>query len=142
MLSEYETPGRLAYPHPPDYNGHRLRSRWGDDRPMPIPDYQSIMLPLLRLSSDGEEHRFWNAVDQLAAGFELTDEERSEMLPSDASPRFDNRVGWAKIYLKQARLLKSPKMYLKVTKPARAYSSLHQAFHKGPRSLQDASTQR
>ncbi len=76
---------------------------------MPIPDYQSLMLPFLRLSSDGEEHRFRDVVEQLAAEFKLTDEERSEMLPSGASPRFNNRVGWSKTYLKQARLLESPK---------------------------------
>ena len=76
---------------------------------MPIPNYQSIMLPLLRIASDGKEHRFREAVEQLAAEFKLTDEERNEMLPSGTAPLFDNRVGWARTYLKHAGLLESPK---------------------------------
>lgn len=76
---------------------------------MPIPDYETAMLPLLRLAADGKEHRFRDAVEQLAVHFELTDVERAEMLPSGTAPLFDNRVGWARTYLKQAGLLESPK---------------------------------
>lgn len=76
---------------------------------MPIPDYQTLMLPLLRLAGDGDEHRFREAVDELAREFHLTDEERSDLLPSGTAPTFDNRVGWARTYLKQAGLLDSPK---------------------------------
>ena len=60
---------------------------------MAIPDYQTIMLPLLRLASDGREHRFRDAVEQLAAEFGITDAERAELLPSGTAPLFDNRVG-------------------------------------------------
>lgn len=67
------------------------------------------MLPLLRLAADGNEYRSRDAVECLAQGFALTDEERSEMLPSGTAPLFDNRVGWARTYLKQAGLLTSPK---------------------------------
>ncbi len=74
---------------------------------MPIPDYQTLMLPLLRLAGDGQEHRFRDAVETLAAEFGITDEERSEMIPSGTSPVFDNRVGWARSYMKQACLLDS-----------------------------------
>lgn len=76
---------------------------------MPVPDYESAMLPLLLLTSDGAEHRFRDAVEQLATQFELTDTERGEMLPSGTAPLFDNRVGWARTYLKQAGLLESSK---------------------------------
>ena len=76
---------------------------------MPIPDYQTAMLPLLRLASDGAEHRFRDAVEQLAVEFRLTDSERSELLPSETAPLFDNRIGWARTYLKQAGLLQSQK---------------------------------
>jgi len=76
---------------------------------MPIPDYHTLMLPLLRLASDGREHRFRDAVEKLAADFGITDEERSELIPSGTSPVFDNRVGWARTYLKQAGLLENPK---------------------------------
>jgi restriction system protein len=61
---------------------------------VPIPDYESAMLPLLRLASDGAEHRFRDAVEMLATHFELTDAERTEMLLSGTAPLFDNRVGW------------------------------------------------
>ena len=76
---------------------------------MAIPDYQSLMLPFLRLASDGQEHRFRDAVEQLAAEFQLTDAERSELLPSGTAALFDNRVGWARTYLKQAGLIQSRK---------------------------------
>lgn len=76
---------------------------------MPIPEYQTLMLPVLRLSSDGVEHRFRDAVEALAAEFQLTPTERSELLPSGTAPVFDNRVGWARTYLKQAGLIESPK---------------------------------
>lgn len=76
---------------------------------MPIPDYQTAMLPLLRLAGDGAEHKFRDAVEQLALEFQLTDDERSELLPSGSAFLFDNRVGWARTYLKQAGLLESPK---------------------------------
>ena len=76
---------------------------------MPIPDYQTAMLPLLKLASDGAEHRFRDAVEQLAKFYGLSDAERSELLPSGTAPLFDNRIGWARTYLKQAGLLRSPK---------------------------------
>src|ERR1700679_2044845 len=76
---------------------------------MAIPDYQSAMLPFLRLAADGVEHRFRDAVEHLAREFDLTDSERAERLPSGTAPLFDNRVGWARTYLKQAGLLESPR---------------------------------
>ena len=83
---------------------------------MSIPDYQTLMLPLLRLAADGSEHRFRDAVEQLAASFELTDEERATMLPSGTAPMFDNRVGWAKTYLKQAGLIDTTRRgYFRIT---------------------------
>jgi restriction system protein len=76
---------------------------------MTIPDYQTLMLPILRLAGDGQEHRFRDAVETLATEFAITDEERAELLPSGTAPLFDNRVGWARTYLKQAGLLHSAK---------------------------------
>ena len=76
---------------------------------MPIPDYQTLMLLLLKLASDGEERKFREAIEALATEFELSGDERAELLPSGSQPVFDNRVGWAKTYLKQAGLLASPK---------------------------------
>ncbi len=77
--------------------------------PMPIPDYQSIMLPLLKLVADGGEYKLTNLVDTLGNQFGLTDEERAELLPSGQTFLFGNRVGWARTYLKKAGILDSPK---------------------------------
>lgn len=76
---------------------------------MSIPDYQALMLPLLRFAADGKEHRFREAVEHLARELNVSDEEQKELLPSRIAPVFDNRVGWARTYLKQAGLLDSPK---------------------------------
>lgn len=72
-----------------------------------IPDYQDLMLPLLKLLEDGQEHSLGEAIETLASNFQLTDEERKELLPSGKQARFDNRVGWARTYLKKAGLLES-----------------------------------
>lgn len=83
---------------------------------MPIPDFQSIMLPLLKLSSDGEVHYIHDVVNQLAEDYGLTEEERTELLTSGQQPTFYNRVGWARTYLKKAGLLKDPKRgYFQIT---------------------------
>jgi restriction system protein len=67
------------------------------------------MLPVLKLASDGKEHKFSQAVEELAEEFGLATEERNELLPSGSQAVFNNRVGWARSYLKQAGLLASPK---------------------------------
>jgi len=74
-----------------------------------IPDYQSLMLPLLKLVSDGQEHKYRDLIESLAIEFDVTDEERKELLAIGNQAIFDNRVGWAKTYLKKAGLLDSPK---------------------------------
>jgi restriction system protein len=73
---------------------------------MPIPDFQSLMLPLLELAADGREHSLSEARDALAARLGVSEEERAELLPS-GRPIYDNRVAWAKTYLQQAGLLNS-----------------------------------
>ena len=74
-----------------------------------IPDYQSLMLPLLRLVSDRQEYKYRDIIEKLAVEYKLSDEERKELLASGNQSIFDNRVGWAKTYLKKAGLLDSPK---------------------------------
>jgi len=76
---------------------------------MPIPDYQSCMLPLLRFAGDGQEHQLKDAIQALADEFALSDEDRNEFLPSGQQAVFTNRVGWARTYLKKAALLSSPR---------------------------------
>lgn len=72
---------------------------------MAIPDFQSLMLPLLRRCADGQEHSKRDIVPALAAEFRLSEADRVELLPTGRQGKFDNRVGWAKSYLKQAGLL-------------------------------------
>ncbi len=87
---------------------------------MAIPDYQSLMLPILKLASDGKEYRYRDAVETLAEIFQLTEEERNTLLPSGNQAVFDNRVGWAKTYLKQAGLLEIPRRgYFRITEKGR-----------------------
>jgi restriction system protein len=76
---------------------------------MPIPDYQSLMLPLLQIAADGQEHSMRDTIERLAATFKLSDDERKQLLPSGQQPTFDNRAHWARSYLKQAGLLDSPR---------------------------------
>jgi len=76
---------------------------------MAIPDYQSCMLPLLKFYGDGQDHTFREAVEALAKEFSLTDKERREMLPSGQQEIFDNRIGWARTYMKKAGLIEAPK---------------------------------
>ena len=72
---------------------------------MPIPDFQTLMLPVLKYADSNGEHTLRQATDFLAQEFELTPGEMTELLPSGRQPTFYNRVGWARTYLKQARLL-------------------------------------
>lgn len=74
---------------------------------MTIPDYQSIMLPLLRFAGDQHEHALRETIDTLGDEFSLNEAERHELLPSGRQATFDNRVGWARTYLKKAGLLES-----------------------------------
>ncbi|MEQ1590362.1 MAG: winged helix-turn-helix domain-containing protein [Gallionella sp.] len=74
---------------------------------MAIPDYQTVMLPLLRFTMDGAEHNKREAVDALAFEFELNPLELAERLPSGQQTIIDNRVHWACTYLKKAALLES-----------------------------------
>lgn len=76
---------------------------------MPIPDFQSCMLPLLQYYGDVQEHTNRESIDSLAEHFKITDEERSLMLPSGVQGLFDNRVNWARTYMKKAALIESPK---------------------------------
>jgi restriction system protein len=70
---------------------------------MTVPDFQSIMLPFLKIAGDGREHSFSETVEILAKQL-LSSEDLKEMLPSGQS-RFENRAGWARTHLKKAGLL-------------------------------------
>ncbi|WP_235510629.1 restriction endonuclease [Tsuneonella troitsensis] len=73
-----------------------------------IPDYQTLMLPVLRLAAQGEM-RVPEAAQKIADQFGLSDEEREEMLPSNRQRVLHNRIHWAKFYMSKAGLIESPK---------------------------------
>jgi len=67
-----------------------------------IPDFQTLMRPMLEFAADGKEHSVREAREFLSARFKLTAAELGELLPSGRQPAFTNRVAWAKVYLQQA----------------------------------------
>lgn len=97
---------------------------------MTIPDYQSIMLPLLELLVDEKEHSLQESIEYLADKFKLSDEERKELLPSGRQYAFDNRVSWARTYLKKAGLLESTRRgYFQITQRGL------KIIHKNPQDI-------
>jgi restriction system protein len=83
---------------------------------MGIPDYQTVMLPLLRFLKDGREHNIGEAVDALAAEFNLSTEDRHLLLGSGQQTIIRNRAGWARTYLKKAGLIASTRRgYFSIT---------------------------
>jgi restriction system protein len=76
---------------------------------MSIPDFQTLMLPVLRLLGDGKDRTSAEIRGAIAAEFTLTPADLAQMLPSGRQATFNNRVAWAQAYLKQAGLVESPK---------------------------------
>jgi restriction system protein len=74
---------------------------------MPVPDFQTIMLPLLKHIGDGNEHSLREIMEALAIEFNLSEDDRKELLPSGQQAVFDNRVGWAFTHMKKAGLVVS-----------------------------------
>ena len=74
---------------------------------MPIPDYQSIMLPLMNYYSDELEHSTKDTVEQMAVYFNLSEEERNQLQSSGIQSIFTNRAQWAIAYMKMAGLIES-----------------------------------
>ncbi len=96
---------------------------------MAIPDYQSFMVPLLRLASDNAEHAIRDAYSALAGEMGLTKDDRAELLPSGRQETYKNRIGWARTYLTKAGLLEHTKRgHFKITE-------------RGLKELQDSSDQ-
>jgi restriction system protein len=74
---------------------------------MTVPDFQSLMLPLLKLAGDGHEQALSEAIEVLDQHFKLTDADRRELLPSGKQSKFVNRVGWAATYLRKTKLVEA-----------------------------------
>lgn len=75
---------------------------------MDIPDFQKVMLPLLQFAADKNTHRIKDAIEYVIKHFQLSEEERSIMLPSGAEPVIDNRVRWARFHFKKAGVFIDP----------------------------------
>jgi restriction system protein len=95
---------------------------------MAIPDYESLMLPLLRLASRAAELKTADAVRALGEELGLSEAERATMLPSGLATTFGSRVGWAKTYLKQAGAVAQPRRgVMQITERGRALLAAHPA---------------
>ncbi len=78
------------------------------------------MLPLLKFAGDRQEHKIHEAITHIASVFNLTEQDRKEILPSGSQRILDNRVSWARTYLQKAGLLESPRRsYFKITEAGR-----------------------
>lgn len=76
---------------------------------MPIPDFQQCMRPFLKALEDGKIHHFNEAYEKVCEHFNVSDEEKRQLLPSGKQTIVRNRCGWARTYMKKAGLLSDPK---------------------------------
>lgn len=72
---------------------------------MPIPDFEALMLPVLRLTGDGNEHTSTEMRERIAKQLKLSEGELAEHYASGSQPVFSHRVRWAVQYLKEAAAL-------------------------------------
>lgn len=83
---------------------------------MAIPDFQTLMLPLLRIAADEKEHALRDVTEQLAREFQLSEVERETLLPSGRQTTIANRVGWSRTFMLKAQLLESTRRgYFRIT---------------------------
>lgn len=83
---------------------------------MIIPDFQSFFYPFLKLSSDKNEHSLKDVRDYMTDYFSLTEEDKSEKVPSGTQTKFDNRIYWTKSYFIKAKLIEATKRaHFKIT---------------------------
>jgi restriction system protein len=75
---------------------------------MAIPDYQSLMLPVLAQAAEGVT-RVPLAAEKIADHLGLSEVERQELLPSGRQSVLHNRIHWAKFYMTKAGLIVSPR---------------------------------
>lgn len=87
----------------------RLTSRSDEisyrEKSMPVPDFQSMMVPFLAFLSDGKQRELRQVREAIAQHFKLSTQDREELLPSGNQTRLDNRVGWCRTHLQRAMAL-------------------------------------
>jgi restriction system protein len=72
---------------------------------MAVPSFQEMFLPFLQCLADGQGHRLPEVAAHIASHFQLTDEDKAELIPSGQSSKLSNRVGWGRTHLKNAGLI-------------------------------------
>lgn len=83
---------------------------------MGIPTYEECMLPLMKIAEDGKEHLFKDTIETLTKQFNLTEDEKQQLLPSGSAFIINNRIGWARTYLTKAGLLlKTKRGYFQIS---------------------------
>lgn len=89
---------------------------------MSIPNYQELMLPLLRVLGTAEKDLHQKECTQrVADALQLTEEQREARLPSGLQTYIHNRIGWAGWYMQQAGLVMKPKKgSMRITDEGRA----------------------
>lgn len=75
---------------------------------MTIPNYQELMLPLLKLINEGKTN-VNECVPIIKEQFSISESEADELIPSGKQTVLTNRLHWARTYLGKAGALKSPK---------------------------------
>ena len=92
---------------------------------MSIPSFQSFLLPVLELFSDGEIHSVDECCSEIKNRMNISDEDAQELLPSGSDTRLRNRVYWALIYFNHALILDKPKkMHYQITDRGRELLSM------------------
>ena len=74
-----------------------------------VPDFQSFFYPILNFAADKEEHSLNEIREFLTDHFNLSDEAKSERVPSGSQTKFDNRIYWTKSYFSKAKLIENTK---------------------------------
>jgi len=83
---------------------------------MAVPDFQSFLYPILKFASDKKEHSLEEIRYFLTQHFSLTEEDKTERVPSGAQTKFDNRIYWTKSYFSKAKLIENTKRsHFKIT---------------------------
>ncbi len=74
---------------------------------MELPKYNELYTPFLNVLLDGEIHTFKEIKVEIAKKLGLSEESLNQRIPSGKQSIYDNRVGWARTYLKKAGLIES-----------------------------------
>lgn len=98
-----------AGPSPSVDQSWSIRAHGDKRRGVSIPDFQTLMRPVLELHADGRDHESVAVVATMADHFELSPDERAEMLPSGGQRLFNNRIAWSVTHMAQAGLLERPR---------------------------------